>query len=77
MDVEEITIFKEENKEQQELIVKKIKEYIDRKITTFEGYGPSQVQLLKNAIVEVKDDYIFCIILDDDTSLWHDIMKLF
>ena len=63
--------------EQRDDIVKKIKDYIAKKITTFEGYAPLQVDLLKNAIVEVKGDYIFCIILEDNTSLWHDIMKLF
>lgn len=77
MNVQEITIFKEKDKNQRTLIVKKIKEYIDKKITTFEGYGPNQVELLKNAIVEVEGDYVFCIILENNKSLWQDIVKLF
>lgn len=77
MTVEEITIFKEQDKEQQALIVNKIKDYIAKKITTFEGYAPLEVELLKKAIVEVKGDYIFCIILKDNTSLWHSITNLF
>ena len=35
------------------------KNRIDSQITTYEGYGPSQVALLKNAVVTTKGKYLF------------------
>ena len=77
MNVEEITIFKEEDKQQREILIDKINDYINKKIITFEGYGPTQVELLKNSIVKTKGDYVFCIILENNEEIWKDITKLF
>ena len=77
MNVEEITIFKEEDKQQKEILIDKINDYINKKIITFEGYGPIQVELLKNSIVKTKGDYVFCIILENNEEIWKDITKLF
>ena len=77
MNVQELTVFKEEDKEKRIEIKNKINEYINKKILTFGGYGEAQVELLKNSVVEIKGDYVFCIILDDSDEVWQNITKLF
>ena len=77
MNVQELTVFKEEDKDKRIEIKNKINEYINKKILTFGGYGESQVELLKNSVVEIKGDYVFCIILDDSDEVWQNITKLF
>ena len=77
MNVQELTVFKEEDKDKRIEIKNKIKEYINKKILTFQGYGEAQVELLKNSVVEIKGDYVFCIILDNSEEVWQNITKLF
>lgn len=77
MNVQELTVFKEEDKEKRIEIKNKINEYINKKILTFGGYVEAQVELLKNSVVEIKGDYVFCIILDNSDEVWQNITKLF
>lgn len=77
MNVQELTVFKEEDKDKRIEIKNKINEYINKKILTFQGYGEAQVELLKNSVVEIKGDYVFCIILDNSDKVWQNITKLF
>ena len=77
MNVQELTVFKEDDKEKRIEIKNEINEYINKKILTFQGYGEAQVELLKNSVVEIKGDYVFCIILDNSDEVWQNITKLF
>lgn len=77
MNVQELTVFKEEDKDKRIEIKNEINEYINKKILTFQGYGEAQVELLKNSVVEIKGDYVFCIILDNSDEVWQNITKLF
>ena len=77
MNVQELTVFKEEDKDKRIEIKNKINEYINKKILTFGGYGEAQVELLKNRVVVIKGDYVFCIILDNSDEVWQNITKLF
>lgn len=77
MNVQELTVFKEKDKDKRIEIKNKINEYINKKILTFQGYGEAQVELLKNSVVEIKGDYVFCIILDNSDEVWQNITKLF
>lgn len=77
MNVQELTVFKEEDKDKRIEIKNKINEYINKKIRTFGGYGEAQVELLKSSVVEIKGDYVFCIILDNSEEVWQNITKLF
>lgn len=77
MNVQELTVFKEDDKDKRIEIKNKINEYINKKILTFGGYGEAQVELLKNSVVEIKGDYVFCIILDNSEEVWQNITKLF
>ena len=77
MNVQELTVFKEEDKDKRIEIKNEINEYINKKILTFGGYGEAQVELLKNSVVEIKGDYVFCIILDNSDEVWQNITKLF
>lgn len=77
MNVQELTVFKEDDKDKRIEIKNEINEYINKKILTFQGYGESQVELLKNSVVEIKGDYVFCIILDNSDEVWQNITKLF
>ena len=77
MNVQELTVFKEDDKDKRIEIKNEINEYINKKILTFGGYGEAQVELLKNSVVEIKGDYVFCIILDNSEEVWQNITKLF
>ncbi len=77
MNVQELTVFKEEDKDKRMEIKNKINEYINKKILTFQGYGEAQVELLKSSVVQIKGDYVFCIILDNSDEVWQNITKLF
>lgn len=77
MNVQELTVFKEDDKDKRIEIKNEINEYINKKILTFQGYGEAQVELLKNSVVEIKGDYVFCIILDNSDEVWQNITKLF
>lgn len=77
MNVQELTVFKEEDKNKRMEIKNKINEYINKKILIFQGYGEAQVELLKSSVVEIKGDYVFCIILDNSDEVWQNITKLF
>ena len=77
MNVQELTVFKEEDKDKRIEIKNKINEYINKKILTFQGYGEAQVELLESSVVEIKGDYVFCIILDNSDEVWQNITKLF
>ena len=77
MSVQELTVFKEDDKDKRIEIKNEINEYINKKILTFQGYGEAQVELLKNSVVEIKGDYVFCIILDNSDEVWQNITKLF
>ena len=77
MNVQELTVFKEDDKDKRIEIKNEINEYINKKILTFGGYGEAQVELLKNSVVEIKGDYVFCIILDNSDEVWQNITKLF
>ena len=77
MNVQELTVFKEEDKDKRIEIKNKINEYINKKILTYGDYGEAQVELLKNSVVEIKGDYVFCIILDNSDEVWQNITKLF
>lgn len=77
MNVQELTVFKEDDKDKRIEIKNEINEYINKKILTFQGYGEAQVELLKNSVVEIKGDYVFCIILDNSEEVWQNITKLF
>ena len=77
MNVQELTVFKEEDKDKRIEIKNKINEYINKKILIFQGYGEAQVELLKSSVVEIKGDYVFCIILDNSDEVWQNITKLF
>ena len=77
MNDQELTVFKEDDKDKRIEIKNEINEYINKKILTFGGYGEAQVELLKNSVVEIKGDYVFCIILDNSDEVWQNITKLF
>lgn len=77
MNVQELTVFKEDDKDKRIEIKNEINEYINKKILTFQGYGEAQVELLKSSVVEIKGDYVFCIILDNSDEVWQNITKLF
>lgn len=77
MDVEEITIIKQESQEKRELIKNKMEKYINKKIPTFESYGPKQVELLKNCVINIKGNYIYLIVSENSQEVKEAIDKLF
>lgn len=75
--VDEITIIKQPNKEIQTIIQNKLEQYVTKKISTFESYGPKQVELLKAKIIATKGDYIYLIVSKDSIKIKQAIDKLF
>lgn len=66
MDVEEITIFKQSDESKRLLLVSAVKERIENQISIFEGYASKQAATLKNALIIEKQDYVICIVSEDN-----------
>lgn len=67
LSVEEVFIVKANSKADLSGVKDKVEERIDSQKTTFEGYGPTQVAMLKNAIIITKGNYLFyCVSKDSD-----------
>ena len=63
MNVEEITIFKQSDKQKRQQLLEKVESHIDSQIKSFEGYGIEQTEMLKKAMVIQKQEYIICVVL--------------
>lgn len=59
LSVDEVLIVKANEKADLDQVKDAVEKRIDSQISTFEGYGPKQVALLKNAIVITKGNYLF------------------
>lgn len=59
LSVDELLIIKVKNKNDLSGIKDAVEKRIEEQIKTFESYGPVQVSLLKNAIIETKGNYLF------------------
>ena len=59
LSVDEVLIVKAKNRDDLSAVKDAVENRIDSQITTYEGYGPSQVALLKNAVVTTKGKYLF------------------
>ena len=77
MDVDEITIFEVKDLKKQDKIMNNLNKYCEAKRKTFLGYGPKQVKLIDNKIIEKKGDYVFLIISKNSKKLWKEIEKLY
>lgn len=65
MDVEEVTVFQQSNKEKREAILDKVTTHITNKLLAFKGYGTTQTKLLEESIVMEKGSYVICIVTDN------------
>lgn len=65
MSVNEITVFKQSNHEKRQKILQKVKQHIEKKISIFKDYGTNQVQMLENALIEERGEFIICIVGSD------------
>lgn len=59
LDVSEILIVKAKNRSDLDAVQDAVDERINSQISTFDSYGPSQVAMLKNAVVVKKGKYLF------------------
>jgi hypothetical protein len=65
--VDEILIVKVKQRSDLTSVQESVESRIDSQISTFESYGPTQVSLLKNAIVYKKGKYLFyCVAKNPD-----------
>lgn len=63
--------------EQKEYVQKQIKSRVDKQYKSFANYAPRQADLLKNARIFEKGDYIFLIVHKNDQVLQSQIESLF
>lgn len=56
---DELLIVKAKNKSDLDGVQDAVETRIDNQIKTFEGYGPEQVAMLKNAVIEKRGNYLF------------------
>lgn len=69
MDAEELLLIKVKKKEQTESVEKAMNERIETQTSSFEGYGIEQTELLKNAIVEIRGNYVFLVVSQDPAKV--------
>lgn len=65
MDAEELLIVKVKSKEQTEGVESAMSGRVKTQISSFEGYGIEQTELLKNAIIEIRGSYVFLAVSPD------------
>lgn len=67
LSVEEVLIVKAASEDDLADVKDAVESRIQSQIKTFDGYGPKQVAMLKNAIVTTKGNYLFyCVATDPD-----------
>lgn len=64
LSVEELLIVKAKDRADLASVKEAAESRIQSQIKTYEGYGPKQVAMLKNAIVTLRGSYLFCCIAD-------------
>lgn len=62
---EELAIFKLDDKNKIDEMIKNIKKHIDNQILQFEDYNNEELKKLENSVIEVKDNYVILCITDD------------
>lgn len=62
MNVEEITIFRQQDQTKRKELYQKAWKHIEQQKKSFEGYGITQMELLKKARVVEAGNYIFCVV---------------
>ena len=65
LSVDEVLIVKAAAKTDLDAVKDAVEDRIDSQIATFEGYGPAQVALLKNAVIVTKGKYLFYAVSED------------
>lgn len=65
LSVEELLIVKAKDTSALDSVKDAAESRIQSQIKTYEGYGPQQVAMLKNAIITTRGSYLFCCIADD------------
>lgn len=64
LSVEELLIVKVKDTSDLDSVRDAVESRIQSQIKTYEGYGPQQVAMLKNAVVMTRGNYLFCCIAD-------------
>lgn len=66
MDVDEITIFRQSDASKRQVLLEAANRHIEKQINIFEGYASKQTAMLKSALVIEKQDYVICIVSEDN-----------
>lgn len=69
MEVEELLLIKAKTAGDAEEAKEAVEARVQTQIKNFEGYGASQVKLLKNAVIKVRGDYVFMAVSPDAEKL--------
>ena len=64
MAVEELLLAECASMEQAELVRQAAEKRVDTQKQSFEGYGPEQVQLLNDSVIQVEDTYVLFAVTD-------------
>ena len=65
----EVLLIKLKDTSQADTVSAAIEKRIDSQINIFEGYAPLEVALLKNAILDVRGNYILYVVEDDAAAI--------
>lgn len=74
LSVDELLIIKGNSKQDMTPVKDAVESRIQSQIKTYEGYGPKQVAMLKNAIVETKGDYLFYAV-GKSSEKWEEVFE--
>lgn len=77
MNVEELTVFYEPSASKRSHLIQKAQQHLDTQIKSFEGYGEAQTQMLKEAYLEEKGEYVICIVDENVEELSKKFNKIF
>lgn len=77
MEVNEITVLHYEDEQYKDHIVSQLQKRIDEQYKSFAGYAPRQAELLKNAIMLEKKNYVILIVHEASEDIKAHINALF
>lgn len=77
MDVEELTIFKVADENKRKVVFAASLQHIEKEIAIFKGYGIQQTELLKDAYVQEKGNYVIIVVHQKSDTIGKELEACF
>ena len=77
MEVEELLLVEVQTPEQAEQAEVAVRKRLEVQEHNFEGYGPEQLQLLKQSVIRAEDSYLLFVVAEDPEAVKESFVRVF